>query len=367
MSRYAHWSGSEEGPRWEDSAILKGIRDYNEDDCASTSDFLAWLRTLAAENKISYSSPAAGDSSSKSADSGDKELPPEVLARRAAVENLRKRDDSISATLADLVDFHRREEKPMWWRMFDRAEASDEELWDDSGCVQGVTAVGPPEAEKRSLVQTYEFDPSQECKLAADGKTRVMFSHNIGATLGLASLGLQEGRLQVKISQKGLDEKLGGAFPHYGSLIPNEYVPAASIQAALTNIAEEHLAQKLHPPIVAMLERQAPVAIAEKKAESQVDEAVQAAHSMNGECLVVQGPPGTGKTYTAAQMITFLLDAGKRVGVASNSHKAIVRLLEGSGEAHRANGDTLRGIKIGGDADIQLFEDNPELPAHQEQ
>ena len=359
--RYAHWSGSEEGPRWEDSAILKGIRDYNEDDCASTSDFLAWLRTLAAENKISYSSPAAGDSSSKSADSGDKELSPEVLARRAAVENLRKRDDSISATLADLVDFHRREEKPMWWRMFDRAEASDEELWDDSGCVQGVTAVGPPEAEKRSLVQTYEFDPSQECKLAADGKTRVMFSHNIGATLGLASLDLQEGRLQVKISQKGLDEKLGGAFPHYGSLIPNEYVPAASIQAALTNIAEEHLAQKLHPPIVAMLERQAPVAIAEKKAESQVDEAVQAAHSMNDECLVVQGPPGTGKTYTAAQMITSLLDAGKRVGVASNSHKAIVRLLEGSGEAHRANGDTLRGIKIGGDADIQLFEDNSEL------
>ena len=359
--QYAHWRGSKEGPRWEDSAILKGIRDYNEDDCASTAELLAWLRTLVAENKIPYSPPTAGHSSSKSSESGATELPPEVLARQAAVDNLHKQHDSISVTLADLVDFHRREEKPMWWRMFDRAEASAEDLRDDSGCVQGVEAVGSPEREKRSVIQTYQFDPSQECKLAGDGKARVMFSHNIGATLNLASLDLQEGRLQLKISQKALNEKLEGEFPHHGSLIPHEYVSAVSIQAALTGIADQHLSKNLHSPIVAMLERQAPDAIAEKKAASRVDEAVRVAHSMDGECLVVQGPPGTGKTYTAAQMITSLLDSGKRVGVSSNSHKAIVRLLEGCGKAHLEKGSTLRGIKVGGDADIQLFTDNPEL------
>jgi len=31
----------------------------------------------------------------------------------------------------DLLDFHRREEKPMWWRMFDRV-CTAEELRDDS-------------------------------------------------------------------------------------------------------------------------------------------------------------------------------------------------------------------------------------------
>ena len=44
----------------------------------------------------------------------------------------------------DLIDFHRREEKPMWWRMFDRADATPEELRDDSGCIEGVEASGSP-------------------------------------------------------------------------------------------------------------------------------------------------------------------------------------------------------------------------------
>ena len=43
--------------------------------------------------------------------------------------------------------------------------------------------------------------------------------------------------------------------------------------------------------------------------------------------LFIQGPPGTGKTYNAAHAIDALLRAGKRVGVSSNSHKAINKLL----------------------------------------
>ena len=358
MVQYAHWMGSQEGRRWENSRILKGIRDYNEDDCESTAELLGWLRTVAVENRISYSPPTAGNLSS---DSAEKELPPGVIARQEAIANLRKQSDSISTTLADLVDFHRREEKPMWWRMFDRAEAGERDLWDDSGCVQGVEAAGSPETEKRSRIQTYRFDPSQECKLAADGKTKVMFSHNIDATLNLASLDLQEGILQVKLSQNALSDKLGGEFPHCGSLIPNEYVPAAPMQAALTDIAGRHLSQDLHSPITALLERKAPASILDKRAESRIEEALRIAHSMDGDCLVVQGPPGTGKTYAAAHVITALVASGKRVGVTSNSHKAIVCLLDGCGEAHRENGSALRGVKVGGEADIPVFTDNPKL------
>ena len=56
---------------------------------------------------------------------------------------------------------------------------------------------------------------------------------------------------------------------------------------------------------------------------------------MNGGCLVIQGPPGTGKTYTASCMIDSLLAAGKKVGVTSNSHKAVVNLLKACGDAAR--------------------------------
>ena len=48
----------------------------------------------------------------------------------------------------------------MWWRMFDRAVATAEELRDDSGCIEGIQAVGSPATEKQSQVQTYKFDPS---------------------------------------------------------------------------------------------------------------------------------------------------------------------------------------------------------------
>ena len=33
----------------------------------------------------------------------------------------------------------------------------------------------PPRIRKQSLIQTYQFDPSQECKLRADEETEVMF------------------------------------------------------------------------------------------------------------------------------------------------------------------------------------------------
>ena len=356
--QYAHWMGSQQSPDWKDSAILKGIRDYNEDDCKSTVELLRWLSKVAVDNNISFSPPVAMVASG---DSTPKELSPAVIARQEAVEHLRKQTDPLSSVLADLIDFHRREEKPMWWRMFDRAEATADELRDDSGCIQGVKAVGSPTTEKQSQIQTYQFDPSQECKLAADGRTTVMFSHNIDGKFTLTALDIENGTLQLKIGNKSLKEKFGGSFPQRGSLIQYEYVPAAAIQAALTEVAVKHLSKELHAPVSALLERAAHATVLQDAGETTIEAAIRVAASMSGGCLVVQGPPGTGKTYTAAQVITALLAAGKTVGVASNSHKAIVNLLIACGEAAKKNGSALHGIKVGGDDEGPLFSDNPAL------
>jgi uncharacterized protein len=59
---------------------------------------------------------------------------------------------------------------------------------------------------------------------------------------------------------------------------------------------------------------------------------------MRGTTLCVQGPPGCGKTYVGAHVIAGLLKAGKRVGIASNSHRAINLLLAGALEAAHALG-----------------------------
>ena len=115
----------------------------------------------------------------------------------------------------------------------------------------------------------------------------------------------------------------------------------------------------LHAPVAALLERRRPAAAMQQQGESTIEAAIRIARQMAGGCLVIQGPPGTGKTYTAARGHHCAAAAGKRVGVASNSHKAIMNLLMACGEAARASGmRRLQGIKVGGEADDSLFSDN---------
>jgi uncharacterized protein len=358
MVQYAAWMESNQPRDWKNSPILKSIRDYNEDDCKSTSELLQWLREIATKHGI----PAAESKSEMSnQESAEKELPPEVEVRHKAIDGLRKQGDPVSLTLSDLVDFHRREEKPMWWRMFDRADATAEELQDDSGCIHGVRSIGSPVAEKQSQVQTYQFDPSQECKLADDGKTKVMFSHDLSTSLSLTSLDLNTGTLQLKVSNRVLAAKFRGKFPQFGSLIKNEYVSAKPIQAALTEIANRQLSSQLHQSISSLLNRLAPTITLRVDGESTIHAAIRVANEMTGGCLVIQGPPGTGKTYTAAHVVDDLLGKGKTVGVTSNGHKAIVNLLVSCGQVAQKGGRELQGIKVAGDQESDLFKDNPQL------
>jgi uncharacterized protein len=61
--------------------------------------------------------------------------------------------------------------------------------------------------------------------------------------------------------------------------------------------------------------------------EDLMEGTVRAALDLDGSALFVQGPPGTGKTYTIGGTIVALLKKGYRVGVTSNSHKAVHEVL----------------------------------------
>ena len=112
---------------WAGIGILKGIRDYNQDDCQSNAELSEWLRSLAKERGISYIArgSAAKPETLRTPD-------PEIARRQELATKLRAQGNATSSVLADIFDFHRRELKPMWWGMFDRAEAMAEELRDDS-------------------------------------------------------------------------------------------------------------------------------------------------------------------------------------------------------------------------------------------
>lgn len=356
MVEYARWIESGEEADWKKSPILKGIRDYNEDDCKSTAELLLWLRKLAEEHHVSPSPLVRIPKIVP-----QPILSPEVISRRETCRALRETGDPISVVLADLIDFHRREAKPIWWRMFDRAEATEEELRDDSGCIAGVEAIGSAISEKQSFVQSYRFDPSQECKLVADEDSRVMFKHNLEARLVLSALDVERGTLSLKIGKKGLLTKFGGSFPRRGSLLADEFVSPGEIPDALAAVASKHLSNALHPPLSALLKRIPPAGEIQRQGEESTAAAIRVTTSMKGGCFVCQGPPGAGKTYTASRVIVALLQAGKTVGVTSNSHKAIENLLKECGNAMSVGSGGLRGVKVCGEGAGELFSKNPRL------
>jgi predicted RecB family nuclease len=356
--RYGRWIESGQGRDWKISPILGAIRDYNRGDCESNAGLADWLRKVAVEHGVSC--PAAFASAHPAP---ARILAPDVVVRIArreqVIANLRSKGDAVSVVLADLIDFHRREEKPIWWRMFDRATSTDEELRDDSGCIQGVKVDGAPIVEKKSLIQRYTFDPSQECKLAAGDQ--VWFAHNLDVVFTISAIDLSSGTVDLKIGQKSLSGKLGGSFPENGSLLKNEYVPPGEIPNALEQVATQHLDGKLPASIAALLTRTPPMQPLQNPGESSLDAAIRVTSSMSGACLVIQGPPGTGKTYAGSRVIAKLLASGRRVGVTSNSHKAIANLVSACGVALKESGGSLQGIVVCKDRDEALFSANAGL------
>src|SRR5262249_33442151 len=161
-------------------------------DCRSNAELTNWLRNLAKEQGIVFAGRCRDGDSEET-----KPADPEIGKRQELSEKLRAKCDAVSVVLGDLVDYHRREAKPTWWRMFDRAEATGDVLRDDPACIEGMVADGRCTTEKKSLLQPYRFDPSQECKIDVDDT--VMFTYDLACSFRVAAIDLDNGELTLKI------------------------------------------------------------------------------------------------------------------------------------------------------------------------
>ena len=166
--------------RWRetrDAAELESIERYNDDDCRSTHLLRDWLLQRRPPGLTWYAGERPAD------DAGEAPRLSERIARiETALQTYRGAllgnlpadrdawgvDERVRELVFELLDFHRRADKPQWWAMYARRDMTDDDLIDDIECLGGLrrSAERPPEKEKRSLVYTFTF-PEQETKLRA--------------------------------------------------------------------------------------------------------------------------------------------------------------------------------------------------------
>ncbi|HAT9646330.1 TPA: TM0106 family RecB-like putative nuclease, partial [Legionella pneumophila subsp. pneumophila] len=335
---YERWRESPDGATWETSTILKSIRDYNIDDCNSTQELVDWLRERQQEHGIAY----LGKTETVTAPENEKVTERMRLCERLLDKSKQLQEQGaeeqakITSLFAWSLEFHRREQKPMFWRLFERLGAGEEELLDDVDCLARCMRTEKPaykfKPKDRNFCYEYSFDPNQEFKAACD-------KYNV---LGQERADGKNISVEVIKEQSHLGEglivlKTGEALEPVLSLIPDEKITVEPIPTAIARVAEVYDQGQLENtaiydflmrsvPRIKGLKHGAPIAPSHDSS-LRLNQIISVVKNLDNSYLTIQGPPGSGKTYTAKHVIAELLRLGKRIGISSNSHKAINHLL----------------------------------------
>ncbi len=354
--------------RWRetgDAALLRDIEAYNRDDVESTAGLHDWLLGLRPRELPWFTPHADGDESD-----GKKTTRSQRTARiEQRLTDYRQRlVDALPADPAawtaehrmrelawQLLDFHRRADKPHWWAHFDRMEADERELLEDPECLAGLQAdpERPPTREDMSVRYHYTV-PEQESKLA-DGDKVVRTDTGVGLN-----------ELRFDADTRRASVKIGAARPAPPSRLslgPGGPPGTDALVEALYRFADSVLAGSgRYAALEGLLRREPPRLQGRTPGEPIVAPGVEivaggiaAARALDRAVLYLQGPPGAGKTHTGARVIVDALARGLRVGVMSHSHKAINHLLDGVMKGARERGVPVDGCrKISNDS--QHFE-----------
>jgi predicted RecB family nuclease len=310
--------------RWRasgDAAELEAIAAYNEEDCLATLRLRDWLLEVRPPGISGPAPVPAGE-------------PPDEV-REAASDRARLREELIAGEpvssprrlAGELLEYHRREARPAWWRYFALMDMDESDLIADAEALGGLTPAGAPrdvpysvEYDMRFCVQEHRIERGAWIDPANGKSVNVCAIDPVACTLVL---------------RRG---KARAAEPLPRALIPGTPLDNWEHRAALERLA---LAVRDGEPrfraLRDVLAREAPriagVPASSMLQTTELERQQALARGLDESTLVVQGPPGTGKTWLGARLIVDLIAHGRRVGVTAMSNKAINNLL---GEVERA-------------------------------
>jgi uncharacterized protein len=372
--------------RWmreRDDAILATIADYNRDDCISTLRLRDWLEdrrteAVAAFLEADWTRPASRDGAPTDA----------LTERQAAVARRmealtadvpadpadRTPDQAARWLLAQLLDWHRRDEKPAWWAWHDLRQRSIEDLVGATEGIGGLEFVEDIEWRAKSIVRRYRFEPQDHKFRPGDGVVdpdprHGDFGESAGAIVAIDDV---HGTLDLLRGPKRQGY-------HPTSLIPGMPFGSGPMPDALLRVADSVTVSGIRgagpyraardlllgePPRIVGTPEWSPL---RGPGEPVVEAGRRIALALDETVLPIQGPPGTGKTYTGARMIVELVRHGKRIGISAQSHKAISNLLREVVETGRAEHVPIRAIQKCGTGDhhvapeVEVTDDNKDV------
>ena len=202
---YQKWLDQKDGDDWQSSKILGEIRSYNKEDCDSTWQLADWLRRVQKEYGIQWlqkelkAAPqsAAADFRNRAAELAARMLDGIPVDPASKTELLRLRE-----LLAYLLEFHWREAKPVFWAKYDRHEMTEQELFDDPGCLAALQRdQHPPRPVARSFYYDYSFDANQDTKI--DVEDSCFFAHDLREKITVAEIDPDNGHVALKRIKTG--------------------------------------------------------------------------------------------------------------------------------------------------------------------
>jgi predicted RecB family nuclease len=307
---------------------------YNEEDCLSTAALRDWLereRQKLVVGGTEIPRPATGDGA-----------PPEELDERqkrvaalvaALVDGVpvdaleRSEEEEARWMTAQLLDWHRRENKASWWEGYRLAELDEEDLMDERAGLAGLRYVQRVGVERKIPVDRYAFE-KQETEVRSE-KDLYHRGEKIGS---VQAIDLVKRTIDIKKTKKTAERHPTEVYvwdrpinvdAHADSLLRlGDWVKQNGINAAGAYRAARDLLLR-RPPRLAGGETVAALPGEETKVT-----ACRVSSALDSSVFAIQGPPGAGKTYTGARMICQLVKQGKKIGVTALSHKVIRNLLE---------------------------------------
>ena len=345
-----------------DDAMLKAIEDYNRDDVVSTFELREWLRSIqpAVDQRNEQEHPtdvSVNPEKVKSAAALQAEA--KLAAYRARlIDNLPPDrlawtdEQRLRELLFQMLEFQRRADKPVWWALFARQDALEDDLMEDVEVVASLEVEKPPTSAGRGTRHHFAY-PEQEFKLRT-GSTCCVVSN----LKDVEEVVIDEDNRRISFVWKQSEP-----LPMDGlSITTGKPIPTYGIQSAYSRFVDSYLAENAkYQAGLEFLRRAMPSVSGHSKGtalvrpgESLLEATTRVVAGLENSYLFVQGPPGAGKTYTGSHVIVELMRRGKTVAVASNSHKAINNLLEAVEKVAIESKFEFKGVKKSSGAEARL-------------